>query len=66
MDNNNKIKGKKEADSFDAIDGLCAVNPESFREFEQAMRDEVIPEIVEVIQKRRLLAAKSRRWQLKC
>ena len=66
MDQENKAKDKKAADVFESIDGLKAVDPESLRDFEQAMRDEVIPEIVEAVQERRLLAAKSRRWQLKC
>jgi hypothetical protein len=66
MDQENKAKNKKEANVFDSIDGLKAVDPESLRDFEQAMRKKVVPEIVEAVQERRLLAAKSRRWQLKC
>lgn len=34
-------------------------------DFQQAMTDEVIPEIVEVIEERRLLAAHTRHQQLK-
>jgi hypothetical protein len=30
------------------------------------MTDEVIPEIVKVVEERRMLAAESRHWQLKC
>jgi predicted CopG family antitoxin len=48
------------------IKGLTPVKPEDLAEFEQAMTDEVIPEIVKVVEKRRLRAAKSRQRQLKC
>jgi hypothetical protein len=30
------------------------------------MTDEVIPEIVKIVEERRLKAAESRHWQLKC
>jgi hypothetical protein len=65
MDNEKKDKEKKEADLFETIDGLKPVDPNSPREFEQAMDEEVIPDIVKAVEARRLLAAKSRRWQLK-
>jgi hypothetical protein len=59
-------KDKKEGDVFQAIEGLEPVDPKALADFERAMTDEVIPEIVKVVQERRLLAAESRHWQLKC
>lgn len=35
-------------------------------DFKRAMTEKVIPEIVRVVEQRRMLAAKSRHWQLKC
>lgn len=63
-----KKKTKKEEDKnvFELIEGLTSVDPDELAEFEQAMKEEVVPEIVKVVEKRRMLAAKSRRWQLKC
>lgn len=65
MDKDKKDKENKEADLFETIDGLKPVDPHSLREFEQAMDEEVIPDIVKAVEERRMLAAKSRRWQLK-
>lgn len=57
----------KEKDSiFDLIEDLKPVDPQTIAEFERAMDDEVIPEIVRVVEERRMLAAESRRRQLKC
>ncbi len=50
---------------FELIDGLTSVDPQEFKEFEKAMIEKVIPEIVEIIDKRRLKATESRHWQLK-
>jgi hypothetical protein len=64
-----KAKKKvKEEDKgvFDLIEGLTSVDPDELADFEEAMNDKVIPEIVKVVEKRRMLAAKSRQWQLKC
>jgi len=57
---------KKEGDVFEAIEGLTPVDPTALADFQRAMNDEVIPEIVKVVQERRMLAAESRHWQLKC
>lgn len=57
---------EQEKNVFDLIEGLTSVDPAEFADFEQAMNEEVIPEIVKVVEKRRMLAAKSRHWQLKC
>ncbi|MHB1142893.1 MAG: hypothetical protein ACYC1T_14200 [Sulfuricaulis sp.] len=57
---------RKEKNIFDLIEGLEAVDPEALADFKRVMTDEVIPEIVEVVEERRLAAAESRHWQLKC
>jgi hypothetical protein len=57
---------KNESDVFEAIQGLKAVDPNALEEFKQAMNEEVIPAIVQVVEERRMLAAESREWQLKC
>lgn len=57
---------EKEKDVFDVIEGLQAVDPNAFEDFKRAMTDEVIPEIVRAVEERRMLAAESREWQLKC
>ncbi len=59
-------KEKKEGDVFEAIEGLTQVDPKALADFQRAMTDEVIPEIVKVVEERRMLAAESRHWQLKC
>lgn len=51
---------------FDLIEGLTSVDPTELADFERAMSEEVIPEIVKVVEKRRMLAAKTRHRQLKC
>jgi hypothetical protein len=38
----------------------------ALEDFKRAMTEEVIPEIVRVVEERRMLAAESRLWQLKC
>lgn len=50
---------------FELIDGLEPIDPQKLKEFEKAMTDQVIPEIVEIIEERRLKAAECRNWQLK-
>lgn len=50
---------------FETVEGLTLVDPEVFKDFQQAMTEEVIPEIVKVIEERRLLAAHTRHQQLK-
>ena len=49
---------------FELIDGLEPVDPQKLKEFEKAM-EQVIPEILDIIDERRLKAAESRNWQLK-
>ena len=59
----NRQEGRK---VFDLIEGLTPVDPKALADFKQEMTQEVIPEIVKVVEERRLLAAESRHWQLKC
>jgi hypothetical protein len=60
-------KEKEEDKSvFDLIEGLTSVDPKALADFKQEMTQEVIPEIVKVVEERRMLAAESRHWQLKC
>lgn len=57
---------EKEAKTvFELIDGLKPVDPQKLKDFEQAMTETVIPEIVDIIEERKLKAAESRHWQLK-
>lgn len=51
---------------LDKINGLTQVDPQQIQEFKRLMTEEVIPEIVKVVEERRLKAAESREWQLKC
>lgn len=51
---------------FELVEGVTAVDPALLIDFQRAMTEEVIPEIVRVVEERRLLAAESRQWQLKC
>lgn len=55
----------KEDNFFNLIEGLRPVDPETLAEFKREMTDEVIPEIVRVVEERRMLAAESRNRQLK-
>jgi hypothetical protein len=59
-------KEKKEGDIFEVIEGLTPIDPKNLADFQRAMNEEVIPEIVKVVEERRMLAAESRHWQLKC
>ncbi len=60
------MDNKEEKGVFDLIEGLTQVDPSALEDFMQAMTEEVIPEIVRVVEERRVLAAESRHWQLKC
>jgi|GEM_PF-1573782 len=55
---------KKESGVFDQIEGLTPVDPEALADFKREMTEEVIPEIVRVVEERRMLAAESRHRQL--
>jgi hypothetical protein len=56
----------KENDVSEVIEGLRPVDPKALEDFKREMTDEVIPEILRVVEERRVLAAESRQWQLKC
>lgn len=60
--NESQMPGKS---VFETVEGLYPVDPKVLKDFQQVMIDKVIPEIVEVIEERRLLAAHTRRLQLK-
>ena len=53
-------------DAFELVQHLTEVDPQQLAAFKRTMTEEVIPEIVKVVEKRRLKAAESRQWQLKC
>lgn len=55
----------KEESVFDVIEGFEAVDPQDLSEFKKSMTEEVIPEIVKVVEERRLLAVESRSRELK-
>jgi len=50
---------------LNAVDGLKPVKPEVIKDFDTAMTEKVIPEIVKAIDDRRLAAAQTRLKQLK-
>jgi hypothetical protein len=51
---------------LEKIEGVHDIDPQRLQEFKRLMTEEVIPEIVKVVEERRLRAAESRQWQLKC
>lgn len=55
----------KETSVSDLMKGLEPVNPNMFANFERAMTQEVIPEIIKIMDQRRLYAAETRLRQLK-
>lgn len=57
---------KDEKGVFGIIEGLALADPALLESFKQAMTQEVIPEIVRVVEERRMRAAESRHCQLKC
>lgn len=57
---------KEDKGVFDLVEGLKSIDPNQLEEFKHAMAEDVIPEIVKIVEERRLLAASNRNWQLKC
>ncbi len=57
---------KKENDVSEVLRDLTPVDPKALVDFKREMTDEVIPEILRVVEERRVLAAESRQRQLKC
>ena len=51
---------------LEKIEGVQEIDPQRLQEFKRLMTEEVIPEIVKVVEERRLRAAESRQVQLKC
>lgn len=56
----------EESSVLDKIENLQKIDPQQLQEFKRLMTDEVIPEIIKVVEERRVRAAESRLWQLKC
>jgi len=56
---------KDNEDVFNLVEGLKPVDPKKLAEFERTMKDEVVPDIVKVVEKRRLFAAESKVRQRK-
>ena len=57
---------KKESDDvFELVEGMKPVDRKALAEFERKMNEEVVPEIVQIVEKRRLFAAEGRVRQLK-
>jgi hypothetical protein len=55
---------KKDPSLFDQIKGLTPVDPKVLAELEREMLEEVIPEIIRDVDRRRMLAAEGRHRQL--
>lgn len=56
---------KKEESIFDNIEGLTKVDPEALAEYKKEMTEKVIPELVQIVEERRMLAAESRYREMK-
>jgi hypothetical protein len=50
----------EEKSALATIEGLTPVSVEQLEDFRKAMEEQVIPEIEEIVERRRLLAAESR------
>jgi hypothetical protein len=59
-----KEKGHEELSAL--IPGLTPVDPQAIESFKDEMNQRVIPEILKVVEERRLLAEESRQMQIKC
>ncbi len=59
-------KAEENSTGLEKIEGVQDIDPQRLQEFKRLMTEEVIPEIVKVVEERRLRAAESRQWQLKC
>lgn len=59
-------KAEENRTALEKIEGVQDIDPQRLQEFKRLMTETVIPEIVKVVEERRLLAAESRQWQLKC
>jgi len=59
-------KKKNDETVSSVVQGLTPIDPAELEIFLRAMDEDVIPEIVKIVEERRLLAGESRRQQLKC
>jgi hypothetical protein len=55
---------KDKPDLFDEIEGLTPVGPDTLEQFKREMIENVIPDIVRIVEQRRMLAAESRHRKL--
>jgi hypothetical protein len=55
---------KEKIGIFKLLQGLKPVDPNVLKDFEREMTEQVIPKIVQDVEKRRMLAAESRHWRL--
>lgn len=56
---------EKKESMFDNIAGLTKVDPEALADYEKEMTEKVIPEIVQIVEERRMLAVESRYREMK-
>lgn len=56
---------KEEKSVFDLVEGMTAVDPNQLADFQRAMTEEIIPEIVRVVEERRAAAAETYHCQLR-
>lgn len=56
----------KKDGSTEFLRGTSPLDPKELEDFERAMSEEVIPDIVKIAEERRLLVAQSRQRHLKC
>ncbi|MDA8230649.1 MAG: hypothetical protein M0006_04840 [Magnetospirillum sp.] len=59
-------KDDKPVERPNVLQGLAPVDAGLLQDFLKEMDEQVIPDIVKVVEERRLEAAESRQWQLKC
>jgi len=57
---------KLENSVLQLAEGIRPVDPKDFADFQRVMTEQVIPEIVKVVEERRLSASESQHWQLRC
>jgi hypothetical protein len=56
---------KKENEGPEVIQGLTPADRKAIEDFKREMNEKVIPEILEAVEERCILAAESRQWHLK-
>jgi hypothetical protein len=56
----------KEKNVSEVLEGTTPVDPKALEDFKREMTEKVIPEILRVVEERRVVAAESREFQIKC